>query len=1574
MSSSFRGFEAYAAGHTAHLVAQARAADIAATLVLWSARHIPVYTGNNDDIHRLLKGLQKSAWVTKRKHLLTAEDTLRAASFDDMFDATPALTGILSSFALLGPEPADRVAALAGIRCIAQAIGARVVHQFHHVMPAVLACSADPYPEVAAAAGAILNVMLVPETRRAALDACASLYMPALLSLLREDAASLGAALAAEDDSEAAASGRACRVHASAWRVLGALLSSASKSGGVGPGASYDGSGYESEDVASTGSDELTSAVGTSAIVSGVLHEIKSAPGALWAGFSSSNPAEQAACCELARALASRYIEEDAGVDVDWEAVESALPSLQAGVASLRRLPAALSHAQANAVAAFAQAGDVIAQASAAALQPVGATLGFTSKACAAGWKFIASSGSAGTGAAFASVLSVLAQDTAHDASTALVKSLLPALWTGVVDAAGNPALGLAGSYSDAHTVAPRGSVQDFEAMLQLCIDLPEAVLSVQIGSVVRSLVGNVLPVLDVESQQGVWQVLVAALPHADIVSGMLEGLQCWERGLADAARAASVCQAVAAASELVGSELPGQDAGKLAAALTLLKQLAATAAVQLLTSQQSSHGHRAAMAELLRAAVDPGALQSALQDRWQLTGATIAGAVDQAAAALALGVSAQLICEVMAQFQLGLGLRDMLSLPGALQSASFPAECFELVMSSVEARIAEWSLDQSVFAELPAAAPERLVDAVLLHDARACLSGQLDGAASQALVQHWAQQPTLQAWELAGLAAATVLQGAQHGNSGAHVFPVAAAVPSYVVEGADALLAEAACWTGAAGPGWVALSQAIAHAQAGADIPALDAAALRLAMLYIPWHALALHTVSAVGADILVEAMPGTMPAISTHQADADPARTSAAILAHAWVHGVDCAPIAAAISCQIAETWPKQLSEALQPEHTTQATWALLAATSWALHGSAQWRTVESCWRQACFAVVPGALPAVAKPTSACPGSTASIQALLWAGVECNAVAGLAVAAQAVPVAVLDNLAEPALCERVARAGSWAMWARAVAQCARAGHTLSAEAASTAAALFVPGMDSLAFTEAVEVAYILQRAGQVVPLQPAEEWTWVDAALAQAEPRQEHVRSALSMALSGAADEAPELKVEWACAAGFWLANQASALAPADAVAVWQAAIRLCTAKVPALRTAGAHALVTSAALLPMSEEGQLPDACADVVQTILAAAGSKASWTIGSATLLAVVLESSRLARHVPAVSAALLDAVAPAGSASNALRAAIPRLLAWCAPMQPGSPVPTAAASETSAYTLRDDGVWQFGMHSAPAAGTWASHLHGLQASALPEPALDGHWSGMHLAVAIFVSASAGAPSRVAAWRTVASGAQAGMAEQVWSVAVAEPVLAHAFTGVAASQDAHTSGCLPVLPNVRAMLQAGVSRTERHEARALGEGVVELGMGSGSGEGTFKVILRPDARAVHATYVMDEMKLALSIMLPATFPLRKPVIQSGQVVGVDTATWKRWVLNLSSLLVKRDDSMVKALETWRGNVQAAFEGVEPCPICYSVLHDSTGRIPASACAVCSAVFHAPCLYKWFSSSNDAKCPMCRSAWEG
>lgn len=42
---------------------------------------------------------------------------------------------------------------------------------------------------------------------------------------------------------------------------------------------------------------------------------------------------------------------------------------------------------------------------------------------------------------------------------------------------------------------------------------------------------------------------------------------------------------------------------------------------------------------------------------------------------------------------------------------------------------------------------------------------------------------------------------------------------------------------------------------------------------------------------------------------------------------------------------------------------------------------------------------------------------------------------------------------------------------------------------------------------------------------------------------------------------------------------------------------------------------------------------------------------------------------------------------------------------------------------------------------------------------------------------------------------------------------------------------------------------------------------------------------------------------------------------------------------------------------FEGVEPCPICYSTLHPKTMALPSLQCHTCNNKFHSPCLFTWF-----------------
>ena len=177
--------------------------------------------------------------------------------------------------------------------------------------------------------------------------------------------------------------------------------------------------------------------------------------------------------------------------------------------------------------------------------------------------------------------------------------------------------------------------------------------------------------------------------------------------------------------------------------------------------------------------------------------------------------------------------------------------------------------------------------------------------------------------------------------------------------------------------------------------------------------------------------------------------------------------------------------------------------------------------------------------------------------------------------------------------------------------------------------------------------------------------------------------------------------------------------------------------------------------------------------------------------------------------------------------------------------------------------------------------------------------------------------------------------------------------------------------------GMSLTAKERGDAEGkagapEHVVELGLGAASGDSTFKVIVQPEAFAVDAHFAADEAKLGIRIQLPPSYPLRRPELRCLARVGVSDAVWRRWELQLRGVLSSRGGSLWAALSLWRETVKSTFTGVEPCPICYSLLHHSDKSLPKMLCGVCSSKFHAGCLYKWFRTSGDSKCPMCRATW--
>ncbi|XP_072022304.1 E3 ubiquitin-protein ligase listerin-like [Amphiura filiformis] len=135
-------------------------------------------------------------------------------------------------------------------------------------------------------------------------------------------------------------------------------------------------------------------------------------------------------------------------------------------------------------------------------------------------------------------------------------------------------------------------------------------------------------------------------------------------------------------------------------------------------------------------------------------------------------------------------------------------------------------------------------------------------------------------------------------------------------------------------------------------------------------------------------------------------------------------------------------------------------------------------------------------------------------------------------------------------------------------------------------------------------------------------------------------------------------------------------------------------------------------------------------------------------------------------------------------------------------------------------------------------------------------------------------------------------------------------------------------------------------------------------------RPMTWEVIATYAVEELSMDLVIQLATNHPLGVITVDSGQKVGVSQSQWRNWMLQLTTFLTHQNGSILDGLKLWKRNVDKRFEGVDDCMICFSVIHGSNYSLPKLTCKTCKKKFHSACLYKWFSTSNQSSCPLCRS----
>ncbi|EAL70330.1 RING zinc finger-containing protein [Dictyostelium discoideum AX4] len=145
-------------------------------------------------------------------------------------------------------------------------------------------------------------------------------------------------------------------------------------------------------------------------------------------------------------------------------------------------------------------------------------------------------------------------------------------------------------------------------------------------------------------------------------------------------------------------------------------------------------------------------------------------------------------------------------------------------------------------------------------------------------------------------------------------------------------------------------------------------------------------------------------------------------------------------------------------------------------------------------------------------------------------------------------------------------------------------------------------------------------------------------------------------------------------------------------------------------------------------------------------------------------------------------------------------------------------------------------------------------------------------------------------------------------------------------------------------------------------------SDSSDAKFQIKGSTSSKEVTASYEKDEMTISLVLFISDNYPLRVLTVEFSKRVGVSESQWRQWLLSMTSLLLTQDGTVLDACLLWKNSLDKHFQGVEVCPICYSMFHN--GTIPKFQCKTCKNKFHAGCIYKWFQTSHKSNCPLCQT----
>eukprot|EP01042_Synura_sphagnicola_P000670 gene670-744_t len=102
-----------------------------------------------------------------------------------------------------------------------------------------------------------------------------------------------------------------------------------------------------------------------------------------------------------------------------------------------------------------------------------------------------------------------------------------------------------------------------------------------------------------------------------------------------------------------------------------------------------------------------------------------------------------------------------------------------------------------------------------------------------------------------------------------------------------------------------------------------------------------------------------------------------------------------------------------------------------------------------------------------------------------------------------------------------------------------------------------------------------------------------------------------------------------------------------------------------------------------------------------------------------------------------------------------------------------------------------------------------------------------------------------------------------------------------------------------------------------------------------------REVCATYVHDEARLEVTVRLPPAYPLMNADVDCSSKIGIAEGRWSKWKMQMIHSLSMQHGSVVDVIALWKRNVDKELEGVEPCPICFSILHPKLMSLPSLTC---------------------------------